>query len=67
MKGPKARRVEDEPRQWRTGVRVKAENDGRVEVKWSHVRSPLVSRWEDQRVVIIATLLVLKALLMVGP
>lgn len=67
MKGLEAPRVEDEPRQRRTDVRVKAEGDGRVEVKWSHVRSPLVSRWEDQRVVIIATLLVLKGLLMVGP
>lgn len=67
MTGLKARRVEDEPRQWRTDVRAKAGDDGRVEVKWSHVRSLLVSRWEDQRVVIIATLLVLKGLLMVGP
>lgn len=48
-------------------VRVKAEDEGRVEVKWSHVRSPIVSRWQDQRVEIIATLLVLKGLLMVGP
>lgn len=57
--------MEDEQR--RTDVRVKARDDGRVEVKWSHVRSVLVSRWEDQRAVIIATLLVLKGLLMVGP
>lgn len=67
MKGLEAPRVEDEPRQWRTDARATAENDGRVEVKWSHVRSPLVSRWEDQRVVIIATPLLLKGLLMVGP
>lgn len=38
-KGLKAPQAENGPPRWMMDVGVKAEDEGRVEVKWSHVRS----------------------------
>lgn len=39
IKGLKAPQAENGPPRWMMDVGVKAEDEGRVEVKWSHVRS----------------------------